>query len=259
VASDEVALGTRTMRSAGVAIGRTVDVVPDEAGRQAPRPVRMRVVGTVILPPNPFQATILGEGAAFTPQGYQRLHPAGARDLPFLVRFVPGVDRDAALASLTAVLKDVPNLFVVGAERPAKVTSLAGIAAVPILLSALLTIIAVGTLVHTLVRSIGAWQRDLAVLRSIGFIRRQLRAIFCWQATALATVALLIGVPTGIAAGRWGWTAFATQLGVLPEPVVLLSTLLIAVPCTLLLANLIALLPGRAAVRTGTAAILRNE
>ncbi len=90
-ASDEVALGASTMRDAHTAIGRTVDVVLDPAARH-PRPTRMRVVGTVIVPPNPFQATQLGEGAAVALAGFARTDPGVAAQLgglPFLVRFAP--------------------------------------------------------------------------------------------------------------------------------------------------------------------------
>ena len=52
---------------------------------------------------------------------------------------------------------------------------------------------------------------------------------------------------------------FAIQLGVLPEPAVPLTTILIAIPAALVLANLTAAGPGRAAARTQSAAILRTE
>jgi hypothetical protein len=64
-AGDEVALGASTMRAAHTAIGRTVDLVLDQAGgHPKPKPVRMRVVGTVIVPPIPYVATGLGDGEA---------------------------------------------------------------------------------------------------------------------------------------------------------------------------------------------------
>lgn len=181
-AIDELALGVKTMRSAGVAIGQAVDVVAQGSDRPPAKRIRMRVVGTVIVPPNPFQGITLGEGAAVSPEGYQRLSPASSEELPFLVRFVPGADRDAALASLSEDLKELPM-----------------------------------------------------------------------------TAALLIGLPIGAAAGRWGWTAFAGQLGVLPEPIVPLVPALIAVPASLVLANLIGMPFGRTAARTSAAAILRSE
>jgi hypothetical protein len=79
-ASDEVALGASTMRAAHTAIGQTVDLVIDQAEGH-PKPVRMRVVGTVIVPPTPFLATKLGDGAALALPGLLRidLAPPGSR------------------------------------------------------------------------------------------------------------------------------------------------------------------------------------
>lgn len=260
-ADDEVALGAATMRTAHAAIGRTVDVVLDQA-EGAPKPVRMRVVGTVIVPPNPFSATRLGDGAAVTASGLLRIDPYAAEQagsLPFLVRFAPGVDRDAGLAAVTEDLKGIPNPFIFSAERPASITSLARIANVPVLLSGLLALLAVGTLAHTLVTAGRRRRRDLAILKTLGFVRPQVQGTLAWQATTLAAVALLIGLPTGIAAGRWGWRIFAGQLGVLPAPVVPPLAIFIAVPAVLFLVNVVAALPGRAAARTQPALLLRSE
>jgi hypothetical protein len=235
--------------------------VLDQA-KGSPKPVRMRIVWTVIVPPNPFAATRLGDGAAVTVRGLLRIDPSAAEQagsLPFLVRFAPGVDRDAGLAAVAKDLKGIPDPFIFAAERPASITSLAGIADVPVLLSGLLALLAVGTLAHTLVSATRRRRRDLAILKTLGFVRPQIRGTLAWQATTLATVALLIGLPTGIAAGRWGWRIFAGQLSVLPDPVVPLVAIFVAVPSALILANLIAALPGRAAARTQPAIILRSE
>ena len=262
-AGDEVALGASTMRAAHTAIGRTVDLVLDQAGGHSkPKPVRMRVVGTVIVPPIPYLATGLGEGASLTLPGYLRIDPGAARQrgrLPFLVRFAPGVSRDAGLAAVANDIKGLPRPFVFGAERPANVVSLAAIAGLPVALSGLLALIAAGSLTHMLVSSTRRRRRDLAILKSLGFIRRQVRHAIAWQATTIVAIALLIGLPTGVAAGRWAWHIFATQLGVLPEPAVPLITIFIAIPAALALANLIAAPPGRAAARNQSATVLRSE
>ena len=260
-AADEIALGAATMRAAHAAIGRTVEVVPDQA-EGGTRPVRMRVVGTAIVPPNPFLATRPAEGAAIGLPGIMRIDRSAADpsgSWPFLVRFAPGVSRDAGLAAVAKDTSGLPNPTIVGAERPANVASLARIATVPVLLSGLLALVAVGTLAHTLASSIRRRRRDLAILQILGFVRRQVRGTVAWQATTIAAVALLIGLPVGVAFGRWGWHAFATQLGVLPAPVAPLATIFIAVPGALTLANLIAALPGRAAARTRPANVLRCE
>jgi FtsX-like permease family len=260
-ADDEIALGAATMRATHAAIGRTVDVVLDQAAG-SPKPVRMRVVGTVIVPPNPFLATRQGEGAAVALPGLLRLDPSAAEQsgsLPFLVRFAPGISRDAGLAAVTNDVEGLERPFIVAAERPGIVTSLARITNVPVLLSGLLALLALGTLAHTLVSSVRRRRRDLAILKTLGFVRPQLRSTVAWQATILAAIALLIGLPVGVAAGRWGWRVFAGQLGVLPAPVVPLVLILVAVPAALFLANVVAALPGRAAARTQPAIVLRSE
>jgi hypothetical protein len=260
-ASDEVALGASTMHAARTAIGQTVQLVADQAEGH-PKPARMRVVGTVIVPPTPFLATKLGDGAALAPPGLLRIDPGAARQLggaPFLVRFAPGVSRDAGLAAISHDIKGLPNPFVTAAERPASVVSLASIAGLPVALSGLLALIAAGTLAHTLASSTRRRRRDLAVLKTLGFIRRQLRQAVAWQATTIAGIALLIGLPAGIAGGRWAWRYLAAQLGVLPEPAVPLTAIPITTPAALVVANLIAAVPGQAAARTQPATILRTE
>jgi len=260
-ASDEVALGASTMRAAHTAIGQTVDLMIDQAEGH-PKPVRMRVVGTVIVPPTPFLATKLGDGAALALPGLLRIDPGAARQpggSPFLVRFAPGVSRDAGLAAVASDIRGLPNPYVNAAERPASVVSLASIAGLPVALSGLLALMAAGTLAHTLASSTRRRRRDLAILKTIGFTRRQVRYAVAWQATAIAGIALLIGLPAGVAAGRWAWRYLATQLGVLPEPAVPLTAIVIAIPAALVLANLIATAPGQAAARTQPATILRTE
>jgi hypothetical protein len=245
------------MRAAHTAIGRTVAVVLDPAAGH-PKPVRMRVVGTVIVPPTPFLVTKLGEGAAVTLRGYLRVDPGAARQqggLPFLVRFAPGVSRDAGLAAVASDIKGLPGPFVNAAERPANVVSLASIAGLPVALSGLLALMAAATLAHTLASATRRRRRDLAILKSLGFGRWQLRQAVAWQATTIVGIAL----PAGVAGGRWAWRYLATQLGVLPEPAVPLIAIVIAIPAALVVANLIAAAPGQAAARIPPAAVLRTE
>jgi putative ABC transport system permease protein len=259
-AADEIALAAGTMRAIHSSIGDTVDVSADQEGPGSP-PVRMRIVGQAIVPPAPFGVTRPGEGAAITFQGVKRVDPSvevreEASFIPFLVRFAPGVSRAAGLA---AVHKDSPNAFIFPADRPGDVSSLGRIADVPVLLAGILAIMAVGTLAHTLITSIRRRRRDLAILKTLGFAPGQLAGAVAWQATTLAAFALMIGLPTGVAVGRWTWRLFATQLGVLPAPVVPVVALLVAIPASLALANLIAVIPGRGAARTHAALVLRSE
>ena len=84
-------------------------------------------------------------------------------------------------------------------------------------------------------------------------------ATICWQATTFAVVALAIGVPLGVAAGRWAWQLTADTLGVHSGPMVPLAAMAAAAVGAVLAANLVAALPGRAASRLPPATALRSE
>jgi ABC-type lipoprotein release transport system permease subunit len=129
----------------------------------------------------------------------------------------------------------------------------------PVVVSALLAAIAAATLAHTLAMATRRRRRQLAVLKILGFDRRQLLATVAWQATTFAAIGLLVGLPLGIAVGRWAWYLFAQQIEVVPEPVTPLSIVLLVVPAAVLLANLVAALPAWSAAATRAAVVLRAE
>src|SRR5512132_3144824 len=54
-----------------------------------------------------------------------------------------------------------------------------------------------GTMAHTLITSVQRRRRDLAVLKTLGFVRGQVAATIAWQATTFAVVALCLGLPFG--------------------------------------------------------------
>jgi predicted lysophospholipase L1 biosynthesis ABC-type transport system permease subunit len=99
---------------------------------------------------------------------------------------------------------------------------------------------------------------ELGVLRAIGFTRRQVAAAIGWQAAALALVGAAVGLPAGIAVGRWLWTVVAQGLGVAPEPDVALPLLLV-VPAAAALAALVGMGMGSLAGRRPAAVALRTE
>jgi ABC-type lipoprotein release transport system permease subunit len=101
-------------------------------------------------------------------------------------------------------------------------------------------------------------RQDLAILKAVGFLGRQVRATVAWQATAIAASGLIIGLPLGVAAGRWAWTLFASGFAIEPVPVIS-PLVLLALPVVLLLANAVAAVPARAAARTQPAVVLRTE
>ena len=68
-----------------------------------------------------------------------------------------------------------------------------------------------------------------------------------------------MGIPLGIAAGRWGWNVFADQLGVVPEPITPALFALLLIPAAIVFANLVGALPARIAGRLRPASVLRTE
>jgi predicted RNA binding protein YcfA (HicA-like mRNA interferase family) len=79
------------------------------------------------------------------------------------------------------------------------------------------------------------------------------------SASAILAVAIVIGIPSGIAAGRWAWTAFANAIGVVPAPVVPAAALALGVLALLAAGNILATWPAAIAVRTPVTLTLRSE
>ena len=79
------------------------------------------------------------------------------------------------------------------------------------------------------------------------------------QATALAVVAVAVGVPGGVALGRWTWRLVADNVGSVSPAIVPLGAVLLVVPATLVVANLLAGGPAWAAGRVRPSEALRVE
>jgi ABC-type lipoprotein release transport system permease subunit len=118
---------------------------------------------------------------------------------------------------------------------------------------------ALASLALALGSSVRRRRRDLALLKTFGFTRRQLAATVCWQAIATVAAGLLVGVPLGIVAGRWLWNLFARELDVVPEPTTPVLLILAISALALLVGILAAAIPARVARRVQPARILRTE
>ena len=133
----------------------------------------------------------------------------------FAVRYKPRVSKAAAFASLQhvfwrTVLKQLP------AEDVVNLQSVDGL---PLVLAALIVLLGLMTLGNTLVTSVRRRRRDLAISKAIGFVRTQVAAVVAWQATS-SLLALLVGIPVGIAGGRWAWSTVASGIGSSSPPIV---------------------------------------
>lgn len=147
---------------------------------------------------------------------------------------------------------------VLSVQRPAEIVNYQSTGATPVILATGLAVGAVFALALTLIASVRRRRRDLALLKTLGFTTRQLAATIAWQASVIAVIATIVGVPVGIAAGRQLWTLFARNINAVPQPTVPASLILVAVG-TLILVNLVAAIPARIAARTPAALVLRSE
>jgi ABC-type antimicrobial peptide transport system permease subunit len=273
-APDEIALGGQTLRAVHARLGQTVRVAVNLAtGTGHSGPARMmRVVGEVVFPDFGLQDlsdTDLGSGAVVMPallsQGQANtgcVHGITCYDF-FLLRYRPGIDTAATATRLLAAAAAAGCPFsactVTSDQQPGDIRNYDSIRDTPVALGAVLALLAIGTLAHVLLTGVRRRRRDVAVLKTLGFTRSQVQGVVAWEATTLAAGALLIGIPVGVIAGRWAWTLFANTAGVATQATVQVSLVLLAIPATLVVANLIAVWPGWRAARLRPATVLRTE
>lgn len=250
---NEIALGAETLRSLGLSIGDTVTVTV------GPRERELTIVGTPVFPDFGFGAG-LGQGVGTTLEGLRYFYPTITENL-VAGNFAPDADpasvirglNRAVLNRLDAAVKGTdPNRYGTTVSETLKARTL------PLQLSILFAFAAFATLVHVLLTSVRRRKRDLAILQTLGFRRRQIAATVAWMSLILTGVALLIGVPIGMLLGRLGWSAFAYRLGVINEPVLSPYSILV-IPITLVTALLVSLGPGLVARRVKPAAVLKAE
>jgi ABC-type antimicrobial peptide transport system permease subunit len=268
-AGDEVALGAKTMRQVGARVGSTVRVALSESSSAggATRVRTLRVVGTAVLPPD-FSGAALGTGAVFTLDGLLGpVCPSGDRNRAclsallvaqsgsFVVRTTPGPQGTAALAALS---RDYPSQ-VNFPRPPTDLVNFGEAVNFPLIFGLVVVLFGVATLLHMLLSSLNRRRREMGLLKSLGFIRRQIALSVSWQTTTVAAIGIALGVPLGIAAGRLVWDAFASNLGVVAVPVVTPWVVASIAAGTLVVANLLAVGPALAASRTRTASLLKSE
>jgi hypothetical protein len=274
-APGEIALGAQTLRAIRGHLGEVVAVRVDRLALGTPGRRDMRIVGVAVLPDfgrGTFTRTGLGTGAVVTAPVLSERSVPNAVTLCltsatcynfFLLRLRPGTSLTALAARLTAAAAALgcpPGSCTLNADqRPGPVRNYASVRDTPLVLAVVLAVFAVGTFAHVLLTTVRRRRRDLAVFKVLGLTRAQVRGVVAWEASAFAAAALLIGLPLGVAVGRLAWTVFANGAGVAPAADVPLGWVLLAVPVTIALANLIAARPGWQAARVRPAAVLHAE
>jgi hypothetical protein len=247
--ANEIAFGPRTLNDLHVKIGGRVQVSAGGSTRS------MLVTGRVLLTPSVVNdQEAFGHAVVVTGAALRALHSDAAVNV-FLVRFHPNVDRVATLKRLRS---DFPGT-VLGATRPPDIENLRRVDRLPALLTGLFSLIALLIVGNMLINSVRRRRRELAVLRTMGFVRRQVSGVVIWQATLVAISAIIVGIPIGTAAGRAAWILVTDRLGLPADATIPVAALLLTAVVALAAANVIAILPSLLATRTPPATILHTE
>ena len=262
MADNEVVLGPDTLAALGKTIG---DLVELQDGTP------LAIVGTATFPsvgPLRGSLTSLGTGgivsSAAIPSFVDDQNPAG--DVPtndLFVRLRPGVDRDAVGSRLVKALDDAGlypgSIRVQKVQRPAEIVNNQSMGLAPAVLAATVAAAVLVSLALALTASVRRERRELALLKVLGFTRRQLGWTVVANATVIAVVGLTVGLPLGVVLGRWLWVLFSRQLAVVPEPSVPIAVLFAVAVGVVLLSNLVATVPAALASRIRTADVLRRD
>jgi len=281
--SHQIVLGAATLAQLHKRIGETVDLVYVPGYPR--RPIPLRIVGVATMPAIGIAEglhTSMGIGASVPsdagpvteslgPQGYA---PScnGPNMVFLLVRGGRGAAQGPAAAQRLSdaanqiLRRQNPNSVcggnvasVLSVQRPAQITNYRSMGTTPLLLAAALALAALVALGLALAASVRRCRRDLALLRVLGFVQRQLAGAVAWHASIAAAIGVVIGVPLGIVLGRWLWILFAEQIGAVPEPTVPVWSLVVAALAAFVLAVAAAVLPARRAARTAAALVLHDE
>jgi hypothetical protein len=253
-APDEVGLGAHTLDALDLDIGDRATVHSGDTTSD------YRVVGRVIVP-RLLDPQAIADGAVFTGAGLSRLDLSGDNSWQVVVRFAEGVDSTAELAQIAA-LPNVGNFFgeqVFPTEMPLEVERLEQVDRIPTALALLLAVLGALVVGHLLLTSVRRRRRDLAVLKTLGFTRRQLISTVAWQAGTVAVFGLVVGAAFGVAAGSWLWRTTAEDVGVVPDVVVPLGVLAVIAVATIAITTGAAIIPARRAADLPAANLLHSE
>ena len=264
----QIVLGASTLAMLHKSIGDTVVVSSNRS-----RKTTLQIVGTATMPAfgqSGGSHLEMGTGAVLN----YTLIPLFERDvfdLPpgpnaILIRFRPGVSAAVGAKSIQHAVDEAgggggnsPNNLYNAVERPAEIVNYRSLGDTPIELGAVLSGGALVALGLTLLASVRRRRRDIALLKALGFSRRQVGSTVAVQSTIAVGLGAIIGIPIGILVGRTLWNLFANSIHAVPRVVVPTPTLLIIAAIALVSANVIAALPARLAARTSPAILLRAE
>jgi hypothetical protein len=265
-AANQIVLGQQTLASLHKSVGDSVTFYNGKS-----KATTLRIVGTATLTPV-SKGIEMGNGALVATSDFP-ISLTNTQDTAIdgpqvvLIRLRSGTNTADALKSVHGIIYRLNRVKgdqgtaggLVAQLRPAEIVNYRSMGATPAILGGGLALGAVVALALTLVASVRRRRRELALLKTLGFVRRQLAAAVAWQSSIAVAIGVVIGVPLGIMAGRGLWNLFAHEIDAVPVPSVPGLVIVFIVVGALVLANAVAAIPGRMAAGTSTALVLREE
>jgi ABC-type antimicrobial peptide transport system permease subunit len=253
--ADDIVVAPTTARQLGLGVGSTISL-NGKVGAHS-----YRISGLGFVPQTAYND--YNHGAWLSPAGYRQLFTTGFLNHEAFLAVRPDADVDAVLTRLNANARSALGpqavLFMSKSALPKQVVEIRDVRVLPLVLGGFLALLAVGAVGHALATAVRRRRRDVAVLRALGMTRRQSRELVVTQASVLAVIGLLFGIPLGLALGRTLWRLVSDTTPLQYIPPVAFWTLVLIVPLALVIANLLAALPGRLAARMHVADVLRAE
>ncbi len=271
-ARNEAAIGPATAASLGVHVGTWVTI---------DHHLRVRLVGEALFPTDVHSE--FDEGLWLTKAEFDAVVPPPPPSLPdelVVVRFPSAHDEEGqALAAAEADITGNPiytgpigrlavdlggprsalGSSVVPVAVPPELTNLHDLSQLPIALGVFLAVLGFVALSYVLVITGRSRRAEFAVYKALGVDERTSRHIVYFQASVIAIVGLAIGVPLGVIAGRWGWSAVTTRVPLVDVPPLSALVVVLAIPIVLIASNVIAAYPARRVARDKPAEALRSE
>ncbi len=264
----QILLGATTAREARAGVGSRVEVsIADAKGTTFTG--RFTVAGIIAIPPS-FSIGGLGDGAVLTIPTAEGLacqdahpkQPCVHKILEQLAKTNWGMaigTAPTAAGRATAVrLEHRYAAFLTEQAPPTSLVNFGQAVDFPLLLGVTLALFGAATLAHLLVVSVARRRRQFALLKVLGFTHRQVGTTLFSQATTIALVGVVLGVPLGIAAGQYVWRAYASNLGAVPRVVVPGGTVALLVAIIVVGAWVLAAIPATVAARVRPAEALRE-
>ena len=263
----QIEVGALTMRQLGLSIGDRVRVGTGSHQRE------LTVVGTVTLPSfGPDQVSLgrgamIDEGTLLAVQGFLPQSASGGTTASTSYPSAAAIDVSSAAdarALTTRIIAANPDgtpggTYRLGPQLGAPVINAGQMANQPLALAIAVAGVAVLALGLAILGSVRRRRHDLALLKALGLRPGQVRAVVAWQASTILVIATVVGVPLGIAGGRWAWTSFASAIGVVPSTVVPAASLAAGVAALFVAGNLLAAGPALMAARIAPAATFHTE